>query len=130
MPLFHVGQDYTRRQIHNRIGGSMQNALPTVDKVVVAACLHADAAYNPDAPEVILCGRSDRVSTAGEWLASQSEPIHVFVFHSRNQWEYFGPYEVVASYTEGPEFSKWVSHGSRPRSAISRVVLLKRLPQT
>lgn len=129
MPLFHIGQDYTRRQIHNRIGGSLQNALPTVNNVVVAACLHADAAYNPDAPDVVLCGRSDRVSAAGELLASQPEPIHVFLFHARNRWEYRGLFRAKASYTEGSEFDRWVSRGQRSPSAISRVVLLERLPQ-
>ena len=129
MPLFHLGQDYTRRQINIRVGGGMQNALPTVDKVVVAACLHADAARNPDAPEVILCGNTERVSAAGEWLSAQPHPIPVFVFHARNQWEYCGQFRVKSSHTQGAEFNKWVSRGSRPVSTISRVIILQHLPQ-
>ena len=129
MPLFHLGQDYTRRQISNRVGGSMQNALPTVNKVVVAACLHADASHNPDAPEVILCGNTERVAAAGEWLSVQPDPIPVFVFHARNQWEYRGWFRVKSSHSEGAELNKWVSRGSRPASAISRVIILERLPQ-
>jgi len=127
--VFQLGNEYTRRQINIRIGGSMQSALPTVDKVVVAACLHADARYNPDAPDVILCGDTERVSTAGELLSVQSEPIHVFVFNAPNRWEYRGRFRAVPSFTEGAEFDKWVSHGSRPASAISRVIVLERVPQ-
>src|SRR5450759_4761766 len=127
--LFQLGNQYTRRQINIRVGGNMQNALPTVDKVVVAACLHADAAHNPDAPEVILCGTSERVATAGEWLSAQPEPIPLFVFNAPHRWEYCGQFRVGPSYTHGVEFDKGVSRGSRPASAISRVIVLRRLPR-
>jgi len=127
--LFQVGNEYTRRQINIRVGGGLQNALPTVDKVVVAACLHADPAHNPDAPDVILCGDSERVSAAGEWLSVQSEPIPVFVFNASYRWEYCGQFRVESSHTQGAEFNKWVSRGSRPASAISRVIVLRRSPQ-
>jgi len=129
MPDFYVGQDYTRRAISGRIGGGTQNALPTVNKVVVAACLHPEPAYNPDAPDVILCGRGQRVSAAGEWLAVQRDPIHVFTYLEPNRWEYHGLFSVKSSFTHGPEFRKWVSRGTRPAADISRVVCLRHLPQ-
>ena len=129
MSLFRLGQDYTRRQINIRVGGSMQNALPTVGKVVVAGCLHADAAHNPDAPEVILCGKSERVSAAGGWLSAQPEPIPVFVYDAPHRWEYRGQFKVESSHTHGAEFNRWVSRGTRPASAVSRVIVLRRLPQ-
>jgi hypothetical protein len=127
--LFQLGNEYTRRQIHIRVGGNMQNALPTVNKVVVAACLHADAAHNPDAPDVILCGNGERVAAAGAWLSAQPEPIPVFVFNAPHRWEYCGQFRAESSYTQGAEFGSWVSRGSRPASAISRVIVLRRLPQ-
>jgi hypothetical protein len=129
MSLFQLGNQYTRRQINIRAGGDIQSALPTVNRAVVAACLHADAAHDPDAPEVILCGTSERVSAAGEWLSVQPEPIPVFVFNAPHRWEYCGQFRVGSSSTQGVEFDKWVSRGSRPASAISRVIVLRRLPQ-
>lgn len=129
MSLFQVGNEYTRRQINVRVGGGMQNALPTVNKVVVAVCLHDDTTHNPDAPQVILCGISERVSAAGEWLSAQPEPVPVFTFSAPHRWEYRGQFRVASSSTHGAEFGKWVSHGSRPASLISRVIILRRLPQ-
>jgi hypothetical protein len=128
-PLFYVGNEYTRRQISTRVGGGMQEALPVRDAIVVAACLRRDQAHNPDAPEVILAGDSQRVAHAAELLASQTAPVPVFVFNSPNRWEYRGEYQSDASFTRGPEFDKWVARGSRRSSEISRVVLLRVLPQ-
>lgn len=128
MPDFYLGQDYTRRQISLRVGGSLQNALPTKDKRVVAVCVHADG-RNPDAPEVILCGKTQQVSTAGQWLSRQPDPVGVFVFHARNQWEYRGQFVVESSHTQGSQFNKWASRGSRALTDISRVIIFRSVPQ-
>jgi hypothetical protein len=101
-----------------------------VRRVVVAACLHRDAAHNPDAPEVILCGSGKLMVAAGGWLAAQTGAIPVFVYHAPHRWEYCGDFEVESSHTQGAEFDKWVSRGTRPASAISRVIVLRRVLRT
>ncbi len=37
--MFAIGQAYTREDIHEQVGGSVQSFLPTVDNRVVCACL-------------------------------------------------------------------------------------------
>lgn len=56
--MFSVGRDYTRDEIHAKVGGSKQSYLPTKNSAVVAACI--THGLNPRAPQVILCVGEER----------------------------------------------------------------------
>ena len=123
--MFSIGDEYTRDQIHQDVGGSKVSYLPTKDGIVVAACLQKE--MNPRAPEVVLCGRGAMIERAAEQLASQSAAIPVFLKRGTNRWEYRGTFAVVDSFTSGAQFVEEVSRSNRRVSDISRVVLLMRV---
>ena len=89
---FIVGQDYSRRQIHEQLGGSLQSYLPTVDGAVVCACLRPD--LNRRAPEVILVGFGSGIQRAGDMLIRQTAPIPVFIKRVSGCWTYRGGWSV------------------------------------
>ena len=120
--MFIIGRDYTRDEIHAKVGGSKQSYLPTKDGAVVAACV--THGLNPQAPRVILCGRGTRIEPAGELLAQQPYAIPVFLKRDVNRWEYQGFFKAAASYTSVREFNDYVSGSGRPRSEVSRVVVM------
>jgi hypothetical protein len=123
--LLKVGEEYTRNQIREYLGGgSTVSYLPTIHSIVVAACLSKK--MNPRAPEEVLCGRGERMARDGEQLARQSGSIPVFLKHGANRWEYRGSFEVVGSLTSGARFVQAVSASGRG-SDVSRVVLLRRV---
>src|SRR5664279_2072633 len=98
--MFTVGTEYTRAEIHEQVGGGVQAYLPTKGGKVVAACVTRE--LNPRAPQVILCGKGARIEPTGAHLASQSEPVPVFIKHGVNRWEFQGWFRAVASHTSGP----------------------------
>jgi hypothetical protein len=91
-PRFHPGKLYSRREIHERVGGSVQTYLPHVSGRVVAACL--DPALNPGAPTTILVGEGIGIESAARMLVHQREPVPVFIKLGSGQWEYVGHYAV------------------------------------
>lgn len=91
--MFTEGQFYTRQEIHDLLGGgSLQSYLPTLNGVVLCACLRLDT--NPGAPRVILPGNGPGIEEAARLLRAQVGPIPVFIKHEANAWEYVGDYEV------------------------------------
>jgi hypothetical protein len=120
--MFSVGRDYTRDEIHAKVGGSKQSYLPTKGGAVVAACLTHD--LNPRAPQVILCGRGARIAPAGDTLAQQPYAIPVFLKRDVNRWEYRGLFKPTASYTSGLEFEGFIAGSGRPPAEVSRVIVL------
>lgn len=122
--MFERGQEYTRDEIHERVGGSKQSYLPTVDGDVVAACL--TRRLNPRAPEVILCGCGPNIARAGAALAMQQEAIPVFIKLGVNRWEYQGDFKTSVAYTAGPTFDALVDGSGRAPEDVSRVVVLRR----
>ena len=121
--MFSVGRDYTRDEIHAKVGGSKQSYLPTKNGAVVAACL--THGLNPQAPRAILCGRGTRIEPAGELLAHQPYAIPVFLKRDVNRWEYQGHFKAAASYTSGPAFLGHVADSRRPLAEVSRVVEMR-----
>jgi hypothetical protein len=124
--MFTLGQEYTRDEIHERVGGSKQSYLPTRDGAVVAACL--TQRLNPRAPEVVLCGRGPIIAVAGGMLAEQTEPVPVFLKRATNRWEYRGHFRADTSHTAGPDFDHLVSGSGRVPADVSRVVVLRPVP--
>ncbi|MFL6232165.1 MAG: hypothetical protein ACJ76N_03450 [Thermoanaerobaculia bacterium] len=121
--MFVIDCEYTRDEIHTKIGGSKQAYLPTYQGVVVAACL--TKGLNPQAPQVILCGKGKRTVATGALLAGQGGVIPVFIKRAVNRWVCQGKFKAVASFVSGPEFDKFIAASDRPASDISRAVVLE-----
>lgn len=120
--MFNVGSEYTRNYIHDRLGGSKQSYLPTKSGKVVAACVKLE--MNPQAPNIVLCGRGKVIASAGATLAKQHEFIPIFIKRGTNRWEYRGEFKVVASYTSGPQFEALVAASERITSEVSLAIEL------
>ena len=119
--MFDIGTDYTRRQIHETLGGSIQSYLPTAHGRVVCACLRAD--INPQAPNVILVGDGNGIKHAGDILASQREPISVFIKRASNAWTYSGLFRVRHSSQLPADIRPYAAAASR--STVTRVIHLQ-----
>jgi len=78
-----IGKEFTRIEIHNRVGGSQQSYLPDLGGRIVAACLKLE--HNSDAPNVIICGNGPKIAKTGEFLANQQG---ILCFHSLLYWLY------------------------------------------
>lgn len=120
--MFNVGSEYTRDEIHGHLGGSKQSYLPTTSGRVVAACVKLE--MNPQAPQVVLCGRGKVIASAGATLAKQHEPIPIFIKRGINRWEYQGTFKVKAVHTSGPQFEALVTVSKRNLSDVSLAIEL------
>lgn len=121
--MFNVGHEYTRDEIHRKLGGSKQSYLPTVKSRFVAVCLRLD--LNPRAPHVVLCGRGPIIAAAGLALSNQRGPVPVFIKRASNRWEYMGMFIVAGSYTDGQQFDALIAGSSRRQADVSRAIQLK-----
>jgi hypothetical protein len=98
---FVIGSKYTREQISDILGGSIQSFLPTAGGVVVCGCFKPDEDMNPDAPEEVLFGEegdSAGINRAANLVFEQglkSEAIPVFLKRRSNEWEYSGEYLCI-----------------------------------
>lgn len=119
--MFKVGQDYTRDEIHQRVGGSKETYLPMLNGDVVAACLTKD--YNPLAPHVILCGDGRDIARFGARLAMQTAPVPVFMKRAVNRWEFLGYFKSRASFTSEPLFERLIEGSGR--TDVTRAVILE-----
>ena len=121
--VFFVGDAYSRKQIYEQCGGSLQTYLPCKDGVVVAACLTVE--MNPQAPCIILCGNGPSVRQAGECLVSQARPIPVFIKNINRQWIFQGYFEVVESFVDSADCAPYLQGAGRNQESTSRVVRLR-----
>ena len=103
--MFKLGETYTRAEIHELLGGSIQSFLPTVQGRVVCACLTKK--MNPGAPFIILVGSKPRVLQAGLTLAEQSAPIPVFLKEAPNAWMYNGLFSVLRVSNKNDGFERF-----------------------
>jgi len=110
-PLFSSRPSYTRREIHDKIGGSIQSFLPTVGGHVVCACLTKKK--NPDAPVVILVGNRPVVESTGRTLAEQAGKIPVFMKAAPDDWRYVGDYGVERWSDAPHEVETWARRAGR-----------------
>jgi Domain of unknown function (DUF6697) len=93
MRKFERNRSYSRSEIHNALGGSVQWYLPTVRNAVVAGCFRRDT--NPDAPAIVLPGNGPAIRKSAELFASSPESVPVFIKHGVNDWRYVGDYCVT-----------------------------------
>jgi hypothetical protein len=126
--MFHRGCCYTRAEIHDQLGGGVQEYLPHVDGRVVCVCI--TLSKNPDAPAVLLVGNKPDVQRYGRVLAKQRGPLPVFVKRGSNKWEYQGDYVVTESSKSPPVIEQWAARAGR-EGEVTLVVFMSedfRLP--
>jgi hypothetical protein len=120
--MFFVGYFYTRRQISNALGGSLQSYLPFKNGRVVCICLTKD--LNPEAPKTILVGNGPIVKQVAEKLCSQHDPIPVFIKIKPNKWQYVGQYKVNRFSDDLEEIAEYFKNSGRKN--ISKIIRLSR----
>ena len=113
---------YSREQIRRHLGGGLQDYLPHHGGVVVAACLKRSE--NPDAPRIILAGRSEDIRRWALQLCGQNEPLPVFLKEGSAAWRYQGLFRVRRWSEASPEIRKHSRLAGR--NDITRVIYLNR----
>jgi hypothetical protein len=89
-----LGTSYTRRQIHNMLGGELDTYLPQRDGRIVCGCFVPTYGANPQAPHEILVGNAPKVIEKARILRRQSDPVPVFLKRDINAWQYVGTYRL------------------------------------
>ncbi|MEA1053338.1 DUF6697 family protein [Lamprobacter modestohalophilus] len=112
---------YTRSDIHAVVGGSVQAYLPTMAKVVVAACLNP--AQNPQAPEVVLVGCGPRIEATAAQFLRQGSAVPTFVKHQANAWEFVGDYRAVRQSFDLDEIERHAKTAGRDGDVTSILFL-------
>lgn len=68
---FELGHKYTRRAIHEAVGGDLQSYLPRYRGRVVCGCF--TQTLNPTAPDIVLVGNAPNVIKSAKQFASQTK---------------------------------------------------------
>jgi hypothetical protein len=89
-----AGNLYTRKEISQLLGGSMQEYLPHVNYQVIAGAFTTTA--NPEAPDAIFVPNRPYVIKWARIAAGQSFRIPIFLKRTISGWEYVGNYRAVA----------------------------------
>ena len=118
---FEKGSSYTRRQIHDALGGSARAALPTRGGKVVCACL--TRGRNPRAPEEMVIGGAERAVKLARAFAASGAAVPVFVRGRRGGWDYTGERRVRAIVDEPGALLALVAEGAP--ADVSLVLLLE-----
>ena len=115
---FDLGRAYTRAQVHDALGGGVEDYLPYVDGVVVCGCFDPD--LNPDAPDVVLPGFGPAIERWAEVFAGQRTAVPCFLKRGTNAWEYVGDFRVRESSRSPAEIERWarVAHRSGDVSMV------------
>lgn len=96
-----LNQIYTRQQISDEFGGSIQAYLPVVGGRVVCGCFVRSRAMNPHAPEEVLFGTAEEsreINRAADLVFEQGRAgnaVPVFLKRATNEWEYIGDYLCI-----------------------------------
>jgi hypothetical protein len=109
--FFVKGKDYTRKEIHNVLGGGIQDFLPHRDGVVLCACVTPD--MNPHLPDVILVGNGEQVPHWARIFAQQNIYIPLFVKRGPNKWEYLGNFKVRLLSEDPKEIARQETYSGR-----------------
>lgn len=90
---FVLGQRYTRRAIHEQVGGDLQSYLPHVNGQVVCGCFDPD--MNKRAPFEIDIGNLPDVLRYADVLSAQAGAIPIFLKRGNFDWEFVGHFMPV-----------------------------------
>jgi hypothetical protein len=119
---FVAGQEYTREEIHDVLGGELETYLPQKNKRIV--CGAFTPKLNPGVPDVLLVGNAPKVIEKAETLCEQTGAIPVFIKKGQARWEYRGDY-AVRDWTEDPALIKRHEKGAGRRGVVRVVYLTK-----
>ena len=108
---FDLGKTYTRTEIHDALGGGVQDYLPHVRGVVVCGCFNPD--LNPDAPDVVLPGFGPAIERWADAFAQQGTAVPCFLKRATNAWEYVGEFRVRELSRSQVEIERWASAAHR-----------------
>lgn len=116
-------EPYSRRKIHDVIGGGIQDYLSHRDGRVVAACLRPDK--NPGAPKHILVGPGKETRKWANVPCSQQGSIPVFVNQASKAWLYRGDFRVARTSEDRETLDRYRKDANRPE--IVKVIHLERV---
>ena len=120
---FQLARHYTRQQIHDEVGGGVEEYLPARDGRIVCGAFRPDT--NPDAPMIILAGKSAKIRKAAEQFAAQTDAVPVFLKRDANRWQYVGRFRVQRASTDPADIAKHEKRANR-QNAVSIVLFLER----
>ena len=116
MPLS-IGKAYTRKQIHQAVGGGdLQSYLPHAKGDVLCGCF--DPRLNSRAPVEIDLGTGKDVVRYAKRLLAQGTAVPVFLKQATDEWEYKGRFRAVKYGTSARDL-----HQSKKRRANAIAVL-------
>jgi hypothetical protein len=118
---FTLGRAYTRAEIHDALGGGVQDYLPHVKGAVVCGCFNPE--LNPDAPDVVLPGFGPGIQRWAEVFAAQNQPVPCFLKRATNAWVYVGMLRVRSCTTDAKEVERWALRARREGN-VSMVLYL------
>jgi hypothetical protein len=122
---FQPGRHYTRKEIHDAVGGGTEEYLPTKDGRVVGGCFKHEANTNPDAPTVVLPGFGEKIERTAEIFAKQTKGVPIFLKRASNQWQYVGDWRVKRLSKDPAEIARHEKRANR-QGDISMVLFLER----
>jgi hypothetical protein len=118
---FIIGNYYSRRQIHETLGGEIETFLPQRYGQIVCACLTEE--LGPDVPNTVLVGDAPRVVEKANLLLTQTKPIPVFVKREISKWQYAGKY-LAKGFSKAPLVIQKAQEASG-RDGIAMVLYLQ-----
>ena len=122
---FVIGKPYTRRQIHDLLGGGLEEYLPTKNGRVVCGCFRRDG--NPDAPLIVLPGFGEKIQRTARMFASQKSAVPIFLKGAPNEWRYVGDFRVSRVSDDASDITNHEKRANR-KGTISMVLFLERVP--
>lgn len=123
--MFIVGNSYTRDEIHQQVGGSIQSYLPSVNGAIVAGCFKKGPAWNPHAPNEVLPGKGIIIEASAKRFAQQSIFVPVFLKQGVNDWIYQGDYRVKHQSFDPQEILRKAREAGRI-GEVSSILFLER----
>ena len=122
--MFELGAVYTRRQIHDLVGGDLESYLPRREGQVVCGCFDRD--INPDAPDVVLAGFGPGREASARTFARQASFVPIFLKARINEWEYVGDFRVRELSERSDVISRYAAESGR--DDIAMVLFLEEKP--
>ncbi len=106
---FVVGKHYSRRTIHEALGGDLESYVPHRDGRIVAGCFKRGR--NPEVPNEIQVGTGTNNKKYARVLAEQGGSIPVFVksedlVSTSDLWQYHGEYKFIELLDDKQTLSK------------------------
>jgi hypothetical protein len=123
LPVFTIGQKYSRKEISANLGGSEVDFLPTNGHQVVCGCFTLE--HNPEAPNIVIPGTGKVIERTAKLFCEQYYPVPIFMKRRVNEWEYVGDYKVVSHSTDMTAISAHHNGSITPLNEITRVIFLQ-----